>query len=112
MAIAELVLPSRRVGILHVAVLECERMPENIVQSHGHFADIFNRWLQTGIGKVNFKRPAQKRTAINVSRWAALDGIYPGDITGIDAFIITGSVHSAYDNFPWIRALEGFIRGA
>ncbi|KAI0175120.1 class I glutamine amidotransferase-like protein [Pestalotiopsis sp. NC0098] len=110
MAIGEDQRPARRPGVVHVAVLECETLPGPIVETYGGFADIFDQWLQTGVDKVNSKRPPQKRTSVEVSRWPVVHGVYPSDVTRIDAFIITGSICSAYDDFPWIRALEEFVR--
>lgn len=112
MAIGEDQRPARRPGVVHVAVLECETLPGPIVETYGGFADIFDHWLQTGVDKVNSKTPPQKRTSVEVSRWPVVHGVYPSDVTRIDAFIITGSICSAYDDFPWIRALEEFVRGS
>lgn len=104
--------PARCSKPIHVAVLECEQMPENIVQLHGNFTTIFDRWLQSGVAEVNSKRGSQSHRCIEVSRWPVLYGVFPQSLTGIDAFIVTGSVSSAYDKDPWIAALEEFIRGS
>ena len=37
-------------------------------------------------------------------------GEYPEDIDEVDAYLITGSKSSVYDDKPWIRALEDFVR--
>ncbi|KAH6644932.1 class I glutamine amidotransferase-like protein [Truncatella angustata] len=47
---------------------------------------------------------------MKMSRWKPLEGKYPSETSGIDAFIITGSVCSVYDDFPWIRTLMQYIR--
>lgn len=96
---------------IHVAVLECERMPGSIVQSHGNFTRIFKQWLQSGVKRVNSARSSRKRTALKFSRFPVLDGVYPGDISSFHAIIITGSTCSAYDNLPWINLLTKYIRG-
>lgn len=104
-------LPNRKPEIIHVAVLECEQMFETIVESHGNFTDIFNQWLQSGVRRLNSKRGLHYGTMIEVSRWPVLNGIYPSDLATVDAFVITGSMSSAYDAHPWIKTLERYIRG-
>ena len=37
-------------------------------------------------------------------------GEYPADIDEVDAYLITGSKSSVYDDKPWIRELEAFVR--
>jgi GMP synthase-like glutamine amidotransferase len=37
-------------------------------------------------------------------------GIYPADINEVDAYLITGSKSSAYDDDPWIVELATFVR--
>ncbi|MGY3436340.1 MULTISPECIES: type 1 glutamine amidotransferase [unclassified Marinovum] len=39
-----------------------------------------------------------------------LDGEFPGSITDADGWLITGSRHGAYEDLPWIKPLEAFIR--
>jgi GMP synthase-like glutamine amidotransferase len=38
------------------------------------------------------------------------EGEYPADIDEVDAYLITGSKSSVYDDKPWIRELEDFVR--
>ncbi len=37
-------------------------------------------------------------------------GEYPDDIDEVDAYLITGSKSSVYDDKPWIAALMEFVR--
>jgi GMP synthase (glutamine-hydrolysing) len=37
-------------------------------------------------------------------------GEYPADIDEVDAYLITGSKRSVYDDEPWIHRLEEFVR--
>ena len=37
-------------------------------------------------------------------------GEYPGDVDEVDAYLITGSKSSVYDDKAWIRTLEEFVR--
>lgn len=42
--------------------------------------------------------------------WPVVDGNLPDAATDADGWLITGSKHGAYDDLPWIAALEDFIR--
>jgi GMP synthase-like glutamine amidotransferase len=38
------------------------------------------------------------------------EGVYPADIDEVDAYLITGSKSSVYDDKPWIGTLMDFVR--
>jgi len=42
--------------------------------------------------------------------FAVVDGEFPDDADAADGWLITGSRHGAYDDLPWIPALESLIR--
>lgn len=44
--------------------------------------------------------------------WAVVDDQFPASINDADGWLITGSKHGAYEDFPWIARLEGFLRDA
>ncbi|KAK8022929.1 hypothetical protein PG991_006810 [Apiospora marii] len=101
---------SRRV--LQIAVLECEQMPPYIVQSHGNFARIFERWLQVGTHRLNAGRPARREhLSVRTSSWNVKEGRYPPGLLGVDAVIISGSVNGVHDDVPWIATLRRYLLG-
>lgn len=101
---------SRRV--LQIAVLECEQMPPYIVQSHGNFARIFERWLQVGTHRLNAERPARREhLSVRTSSWNVKEGRYPPSFQGVDAIIISGSVNGVHDDVPWIATLRRYLLG-
>jgi hypothetical protein len=97
--------------VIHVAVLECQLFPQTITKTHSHFTNIFETWLQRGAQSLNAKRATTRQVLIETSRWPVYEGVYPDDLAGIDAFVITGSLLSCYDDCPWIRTLELFLKG-
>lgn len=97
--------------VIHVAVLECQPFPQNITDAYGPFTRIFEAWLQRGAQRLNAKRSPGRQVIIETSRWLVHDGLYPENLTGIDAFLVTGSLRSSYDDLPWIRTLEVFLKG-
>lgn len=98
--------------VLHIAVLECEQMPPYIVQSHGNFARIFERWLQVGTHRLNTSRPARREhLSVRTSSWNVKEGRYPPSFQGVDAIIISGSVNGVHDDVPWIATLRRYLLG-
>ncbi|KAK6840458.1 hypothetical protein PG995_016212 [Apiospora arundinis] len=97
--------------VLQIAVLECEQMPPYIVQSHGNFAEIFERWLLAGTHQHNLGKPAHERVSVKTSSWNVKEGHYPSNFQGIDAIIISGSVNGVNDDLPWIAALRCYLLG-
>ncbi|ORY57591.1 class I glutamine amidotransferase-like protein [Pseudomassariella vexata] len=100
-------LPGTR-QVLNVAVLECEQMPHKILNTHGNFTKIFEKWLASGLVPFNIGRPG-KKLSINTSTCVVKDGQYPTDLAAVDALLITGSFDSVNDDFPWIHTLRRYI---
>lgn len=96
---------------IHIAVLECEKFPQNIVQSHGNFSQIFRDWLASGTRKFNSRRTslAHQHVTIETSTWLPKTRKYPTCLDDVDALIVTGSVHSVYEDIPWIKELQAYI---
>ncbi|KAK8084305.1 class I glutamine amidotransferase-like protein [Apiospora hydei] len=82
-----------------------------IVQSHGNFAKIFERWLLAGTHQLNIGKPAYERISVSTSSWNVKEGHYPSSFQGIDAIIISGSVNGVNDDLPWIATLRRFLLG-
>ncbi|KAK8068957.1 hypothetical protein PG994_005573 [Apiospora phragmitis] len=97
--------------VLQIAVLECEQMPPYIVQSHGNFAKIFERWLLAGTHQLNIGKPAHERISVKAYSFNVKEGHYPSSFQGIDAIIISGSVNGVNDDLPWIATLRRFLLG-
>lgn len=64
----------------------------------GEYPDMFMRLL----GALD---PSLEFRVYHVER-----GEYPEDIDEVDAYLITGSKFSVYDDEPWIQRLAGFVR--
>lgn len=46
-------------------------------------------------------------------RWEVHDvehGVFPGELSGYQGFVITGGKYSAYDNLPWMKELLAQVR--
>ena len=47
---------------------------------------------------------------IELTTYEVVQGDYPTDIDEVDAYLITGSKLSVYDDVPWINDLKAFVR--
>ncbi|AKS46143.1 GMP synthase-Glutamine amidotransferase [Octadecabacter temperatus] len=82
-----------KIGILRTG----QTLPE-INANHGEMDDLFVNLLADD--------------DFTFQSYAVLNDDFPGTVTDCDAWLITGSASSAYENLPWIARLEDFIRTA
>ncbi|KAF2821948.1 class I glutamine amidotransferase-like protein [Ophiobolus disseminans] len=86
---------------LHVCALNADTPVTTVHASHGHtYGRIFHSLLTRAMPHI-----AIQTTDFDVTSLA-----YPPDMRAFDALIISGSAHSAYDDAPWIRRLDTFIK--
>lgn len=85
-------------NIPSLGILLCGHSPDKIIEQYGQYSSLFVDML----GPDSF----------NYQMYAVVDGEFPTSIQDADAWLITGSMHGAYDPLPWIPPLENFIRDA
>ncbi len=81
---------------MKLGILETGRPPEGL-ESHGAYARMFERLLGPGFDYVAY---------------SVIDGVLPEAVDQADAWLVTGSRFGVYDDAPWIRHLEAFLRTA
>ncbi len=81
-----------------IGILETGRPPEELKEKHGSYPDMFMQLLAAGNPDLRFRS------------FAAIDGEVPVDFHECDGWLITGSRHGAYEQLPWMLALEQLIR--
>jgi GMP synthase-like glutamine amidotransferase len=82
----------------NLGILACGQVREDLVADHGEYPGMFTRLLQTAA-------PNLTTTAYRIYA-----GEYPASLDAHDAYLISGSRFSVYDDDPWIRRLEDFVR--
>ena len=82
-----------KLGILKTDAVRPEWVPD-----FGEYPDMF----MTLLGKVD---PSMEFSVYDVE-----EGQYPEDIDEVDAYLITGSKSSVYEDKPWIHRLMEFVR--
>lgn len=83
-----------------VGLLECGRNRADWVERYGGFADWFDPLLRGAAPQLQFRR------------YRADQGELPPDAAACDAWLLTGSPASVYEDQPWQLALTGFVRSA
>ncbi|WP_108485037.1 type 1 glutamine amidotransferase [Oceaniglobus ichthyenteri] len=81
---------------MHIGILQTGRVPDNLVGKTTDYPEKFAQLLQ-GHG-------------FTYSTFVVCDGEMPPGIDTCDGWLITGSKHGAYEDWPWIPPLEDFIR--
>jgi len=82
-----------KLGILKTDAVRPEWVPE-----YGEYPDMF-------VALLGALDPSLEFAIFDVE-----EGQYPADIDEVDAYLITGSKSSVYDNKPWIGVLMDFVR--
>ncbi|SLN37667.1 GMP synthase [glutamine-hydrolyzing] [Pseudoruegeria aquimaris] len=81
---------------LRVGILETGRMPDELTARFADYPRMVAEWLSP--------------LAAEFTTYAVLDGVIPEDPTACDLWVITGSKFGVYEDHPWIKPLEAFIR--
>lgn len=114
---------------LHVAVLDADIPCLSIYAQRGLYSSQFRVLLQNAADRLNKSGNIQLQNgplAVHVTAFDPVGGTLPpleclramppspetneGPFGAIDAILITGSAHSAYDPYPWIAQLQSFIQ--
>lgn len=83
---------------MKIAILKTDAVRPEWVPTYGEYPDMFQRLLH------------QVDPTIEFEVWDVEKGEFPERTDQVDAFLITGSKSSVYDDKPWIRELEAFVR--
>jgi GMP synthase-like glutamine amidotransferase len=83
---------------MKLGILKTDQVRPEWVPEFGEYPDMFMALL----GRVD---PTLEFTVYDVEQ-----GEYPADIDEVDAYLITGSKSSVYDDKPWIATLMEFVR--
>jgi GMP synthase (glutamine-hydrolysing) len=81
---------------MKIGILKTGNVASELAEKHGQYPDMFMEFL-AGRG-------------FEFETYKVVDGVFPESINQCDGWIITGSLHGAYEDHPWIAPLEAFIR--
>jgi GMP synthase-like glutamine amidotransferase len=93
---------------MHIGILRTDSVLEQIQPVHGDYPAMFESVLgdPAALPAVLAGRPPR------FSVYASHEGDLPPAPDACDAYVITGSRHSVYDDLPWLPPLVEFLRAA
>jgi GMP synthase-like glutamine amidotransferase len=90
---------------MRIGILQTDSVLDELRHRHGDYSDMFRALLSDPGAQV----PGQP-----VPQFCAIDAVAAAlpNVPGCDAYVITGSRHSVYDDLPWIGRLAAFVETA
>ncbi|KAI9879121.1 MAG: hypothetical protein M1830_009508 [Pleopsidium flavum] len=94
----------------HLAILECDTPLTRTRAKYSSYGGVFTALLSAGASALNRPNLVNSKDGLQISKWDVEKDMerYP-DLEDVDAILITGSRHSAFDNSPWIIRLVEFV---
>ncbi|KAI9713430.1 MAG: hypothetical protein M1820_000812 [Bogoriella megaspora] len=94
---------------LRIAILECDTPLDRTRSKYGGYGGVFAALLRAGASSLPSPNLDPSRDLILTTHDVVNVESYP-KLDAIDAVLLTGSRHSAFDNDPWIVRLVDFTR--
>lgn len=92
---------------MRIGLLEAETLTAEVIQHFGSYGDMIAALLQTSA--VTGSDLDNKKIKFSFQKYFVDQGQLPTSAQECDAYIITGSRCSAFDDLNWIRHLQQFI---
>lgn len=80
-----------------IGILECDRLAEPVRARHGSYSEMFRKLL------------AATGEPLSFATYQVMESEYPRGLDECDAYLITGSRYSVYDDPAWIRRLQDYV---
>lgn len=85
---------------MRICVMVCGRVSEPLADVMPPYPESFRRLLAPHLPEAEF------------TACSAIDGAFPGSVEDHDVYIFSGSPHGVYEDLPWVREAEAFVRRA
>jgi GMP synthase-like glutamine amidotransferase len=79
---------------MKVGMLECDHVKGSFLRAYGDYRDMFEKLLPE----------------ITFQHYDVYNEQFPQSALECDAYLVTGSKHSVYEDIPWIHQLKAFVR--
>ncbi len=83
---------------MRIGILKTDAVREDLVEQFGEYPQMFQALL------------APVAPEFDYVTYDVEQGEFPDDIDAVDAYLMTGSKSSVYEDKPWIHQLEEFVR--
>ena len=87
---------------LKIGILQADDVLSVLADKYGEYPSMFEQLLTTANG--------DSIMGIEFVTYAVNVGVYPAEIDEVDAYILTGSKSSVYEDMPWIAQLAEFVK--
>ena len=96
-----------------LAILECDTPQPQTRAREGSYTGVFTGLLGAAARTLTPPAPSLDALGISITGHDVVNDLhsYP-DLEAVDALLLTGSRHTAFDNDPWILRLVDFTRRA
>jgi GMP synthase-like glutamine amidotransferase len=82
---------------MKIGILNADAVRPEFATEHGEYPDMFAEILLA------------VEPGLSLLTYEVVQGEYPADLNEVDAYIITGSKLSVYDDVPWVNELKAFV---
>ena len=79
---------------MKVGMLECDHVSDSLKNVYGDYSQMFENLFPD----------------INFRNYDVIEGQFPDAVDECEAYLVTGSKHSVYDDIPWIHQLKQFVQ--
>ena len=83
---------------MNIGILEADTLTNDVVRRFGRYADSFARLFSNIDPGLRFET------------YHVTENEYPKDLNACDAYLVTGSKSSCYEDLDWINRLKRFVR--
>ncbi|MDD1780892.1 gamma-glutamyl-gamma-aminobutyrate hydrolase family protein [Enterovibrio sp. ZSDZ35] len=83
---------------MRLGILLCDDVKQELQLTHRNYPDMFTDILH------------RAEPSLALTFYRVMDFEYPASIDENDGYIISGSRYSVYDDLPWIKQFEAFVR--
>jgi len=83
--------------ILRIGLLQCDHVADDLISTHGNYPEIFEDMLLAADPNIE------------MAVYDLTSNLFPVELDACDAYIITGSQFSVYDDIPWIHKAKQLV---
>ncbi|KAF2458934.1 class I glutamine amidotransferase-like protein [Lineolata rhizophorae] len=95
---------------LRVAVLECDTPLDKTRHKYGGYGGVFEALLKAGADHLGRPEDVSSKKGLEITKWNVVDeDKYPA-LEDVDAVLLTGSKHNAFEDHPWILRLVEYTK--
>ena len=88
---------------MKIGILQADSVLPHLQNEHGNYPEMFQKLLEEAARSIT------EIDRLEIKHYDIEHGQYPAKIDDCDAYLITGSKKSVYDDEPWIHDLKEYV---